>query len=78
MTDSTPKQLRFPPVAGLSVRGNFDRGALTSDFGPILLRGIDQQTGLTHTTWLRLLMTNVMQVISRMNFMICSLNVFIR
>ena len=48
MNNSTPKQLRFPPVAGLSVRGNFDGGTLSSDFGPILLRGIDQQTGLTH------------------------------
>lgn len=47
MSYSTPKQLRFPPVAGLSVRGNFDGGALSSDLGPLLLRGIDQQTGLT-------------------------------
>jgi len=47
MNDSTPKQLRFPPIAGLSIRGNFDGGALSSDFGPILLRGIDQQIGLT-------------------------------
>jgi len=47
MTYSTPKQLRFPPVAGLSIRGDFDGGALSSDFGPVLLRGIDRQTGLT-------------------------------
>lgn len=39
--------LRFPPVAGLTVRGGFDGGALSSDFGPLLLRGIDRQIGLT-------------------------------
>jgi len=39
--------LRFPPVAGLTVRGDFDGGALCSDFGPLLLRGIDRQIGLT-------------------------------
>jgi len=39
--------LRFPPVEGLTVRGDFDGGALSSDFGPLLLRGIDRQIGLT-------------------------------
>jgi hypothetical protein len=39
--------LRFPPVDGLSIRGSFDGGALSSDFGPLLLRGIDRQIGLT-------------------------------
>jgi hypothetical protein len=29
------------------VRGGFDGGALSSDFGPMLLRGIDRQIGLT-------------------------------
>jgi hypothetical protein len=29
------------------VRGSFDGGALSSDFGPMLLRGIDRQIGLT-------------------------------
>ena len=42
-----PLPLRFPPVAGLTVRGDFDGGALSSDFGPLLLRGIDRQIGLT-------------------------------
>ena len=47
MTYSTPEQLRFPPVEGLTVRGDFEGGALSSDFGPLLLRGVDRQIGLT-------------------------------
>jgi hypothetical protein len=39
--------LHFPPAEGLTVRGEFDGGALSSDFGPMLLRGIDRQIGLT-------------------------------
>jgi hypothetical protein len=46
MSQSTPEQLRFPPVAGLTVRAAFDGGALSSDFGPLILRGVDQQIGL--------------------------------
>lgn len=34
MSYSTPEQLCFPPVAGLTVRGDFDGGALSSDSGP--------------------------------------------
>lgn len=47
MPQSTAEQLRFPPVEGLSVRAEFDGGALSSDFGPLLLRGVDQQLGLS-------------------------------
>jgi hypothetical protein len=47
MSHSTQEVLRFPPVDGLTVRGHFDGGALSSDFGPLLLRGVDQQIGLT-------------------------------
>lgn len=47
MNYSTPEQLRFPPVEGLTVRADFEGGALSSDFGPLLLRGIDRQIGLT-------------------------------
>jgi len=47
MNYSTPEQLRFPPVKGLTVRADFEGGALSSDFGPLLLRGIDRQIGLT-------------------------------
>ena len=36
----TPAQLRFPPVDGLSVRGDFDGGALSSDFGPMILKRV--------------------------------------
>jgi len=31
----------------MTVRADFNGGALSSDFGPILLRGIDQHIGLT-------------------------------
>ncbi|HYQ91200.1 MAG TPA: IS1380 family transposase [Candidatus Competibacteraceae bacterium] len=47
MPYSTQESLRFPPVAGLTVRGDFEGGALSSDFGPLLLRGVDRQIGLT-------------------------------
>src|SRR2546430_14780303 len=47
MLHSTPEQLRFPPIAGYTVRADFDGGALSSDFGTLLLRGIDRQIGLT-------------------------------
>jgi len=47
MDQFTQETLRFPPVEGLTVRGAFDGGALSSDFGPLLLRGIDRQIGLT-------------------------------
>ncbi len=46
MSHSTPEPLRFPPVAGLTVRAEFDGGAMSSDIGPLILRGIDQQIGL--------------------------------
>src|SRR5215813_13563933 len=47
MLYSTPEQLRFPPMAGYTVRADFDGGAWSSDFGALLLRGIDRQIGLT-------------------------------
>src|SRR5215831_656140 len=47
MSYSTPQQLRFPPLAGYTVRADFAGGALSSDFGALLLRGIDRQIGLT-------------------------------
>jgi hypothetical protein len=46
MPESTAEQLRFPPIPGFSIRGDFQGGALSSDFGPMLLRGVDQQIGL--------------------------------
>jgi len=47
MAYSTPEQLSFPPVAGHTVRADFQGGALSSDFGVLLLRGIDRQMDLT-------------------------------
>ena len=47
MPYSTPEPLHFPPVSGYTVRADFDGGALSSDFGALLLRGIDRQIGLT-------------------------------
>jgi hypothetical protein len=46
MSNSIPSQLRFPAIAGFSVRADFEGGALSSDFGALLLRGVDQQVGL--------------------------------
>jgi hypothetical protein len=47
MADSTPEQLHFPPLPGYTVRADFDGGALSSDFGTLLLRGVDRQIGFT-------------------------------
>lgn len=44
---SSPTQLCFPPLGGQTVRADFEGGALSSDFGALLLRGIDRQIGLT-------------------------------
>tara|TARA_R110002094_G_C4905003_1_gene210547 strand:- start:220 stop:1614 length:1395 start_codon:yes stop_codon:yes gene_type:complete len=44
--DSTPGQLRFPATAGFTVRADFDGGALSTNFGALLLSGVEQQTGL--------------------------------
>ena len=47
MLYSSPKQLCFPPVAGHTLRADFEGGALSSDFGALLFRGVDRQIGLT-------------------------------
>src|SRR5262249_7300177 len=47
MPYSNPAQLCFPPVAGQTLRADFAGGALSSDFGALLFRGIDRQIGLT-------------------------------
>src|SRR5215475_6139747 len=47
MVYSTPEQLSFHPVAGHTIRADFAGGALSSDFGALILRGIDRQIGLT-------------------------------
>jgi len=47
MLHSTPEQLRFPPLPGYTVQADFDGGALSYDFGALLLRGIDRQIGFS-------------------------------
>ncbi len=47
MTNTIPNQLRFAPSAGFTVRADFDGGGLSSNLGPLLLRGVDQQIGIT-------------------------------
>ena len=47
MPNSTPAQLRFAASCGFSIRADFAGGGLSSDLGPLLLRGIDRQIGLT-------------------------------
>lgn len=47
MDDCSPKQLCFPPIAGQTIRADCEGGALSADFGALLLRGIDRQIGLT-------------------------------
>src|SRR5215217_1511034 len=47
MADCSPKQLCFPPIVGQTIRADFEGGALSSDCGALLLRGIDRQVGLT-------------------------------
>lgn len=46
MDPFAPTQLRFPAMAGFTVRAHFDGGAMSSDFGALLLHGVDRQTGL--------------------------------
>lgn len=36
MSNSTASQLRFPAIAGFSVRADLDGGAMSSDFGALL------------------------------------------
>jgi len=37
----------LPPVDGLTMRGAVEGGAWSSDFGPLRLRGVERQRGLT-------------------------------
>jgi hypothetical protein len=45
--NSTPEQLRFASIPGCTIRGDFQGGGLSSDLGPLLLKGVDRQIGLT-------------------------------
>lgn len=46
MSDFIPTQLRFAAIAGFSVRADFEGGAVSSNFGALVLHGVDRQTGL--------------------------------
>ena len=37
MTNPQQEPLRFLPIAGHTIRGDFDGGALSSDFGPLVM-----------------------------------------
>ncbi len=37
--NSTPEQLRFASIPGCSIRADFAGGGLSSDLGPLLLKG---------------------------------------
>lgn len=45
--NSTPEQLRFAPIPGYTIRADFQGGGLSSDLGPLLLKGVDRQIGLS-------------------------------
>ena len=45
--NSTPEQLRFASIPGCTIRADFQGGGLSSDLGPLLLKGVDRQIGLT-------------------------------
>ncbi len=45
--NSTPEQLRFASIPGHTIRADFAGGGLSSDLGPLLLRGVDRQISLT-------------------------------
>jgi len=46
VADFTPEQLRFPPVAGFTVRADFSGGEISSDLGALLLAAVDRRIGL--------------------------------
>lgn len=46
MPHSKPQQLRFHAIDGLTVRGDFEGGALSSDFGTLLLKETESHCGL--------------------------------
>ena len=45
--NSTSEQLRFASIPGCTIRADFASGGLSSDLGPLLLKGVDRQIGLT-------------------------------
>lgn len=50
--DFTPEQLRFPPAAGYTIRGDFTGGEISSDLGALLLSVIIERVlGLLRQRW---------------------------
>ena len=45
--DSTPELQRFASIPGCSIRTDFAGGGLSSDLGPLLLKGVKHPIGLT-------------------------------
>ena len=45
--NSTSEQLRFASIPRHTIRADFNGGGLSADLGPLLLRGVDRQIGLT-------------------------------
>jgi hypothetical protein len=43
--DFTPEQLRFPPAAGFTIRGDFTGGEISSDLGALVLGAVDRRIG---------------------------------
>ena len=46
-SNSNPEQLRFLPMNGCTIRADFEGGIMSEEYGPLLLRGIDNQIALT-------------------------------
>lgn len=44
--DFTPEQLRFPPAAGFTIRGDFTGGEISSDLGALVLSAVARRIGL--------------------------------
>jgi hypothetical protein len=45
-----PEQLQFSAINGLTVCADFNGGARSTDFDPLILRGVGWQIQLTHQT----------------------------
>jgi hypothetical protein len=46
MSDGILTPLRFPTIAGFTVRADFEGGSVSRDFSALLMHGMDRQTGL--------------------------------
>lgn len=46
MANTNPNILSFPAVNGKTLRADFQGGEMSSDFGALLISGVNRQTGL--------------------------------